>query len=75
MEIEIKVIANASKNAVKEEADVFKVYVTAQREKGKANKQVVKLLAQHFNVSKSTVEIIKGEKSNRKVVIVKDNIR
>ena len=70
MRIEIKVISNASKSAVKKDADVLKVYVTAQREKGKANKQVIKLLAQHFKVSKSSVEIVKGESSSKKVVLI-----
>ena len=35
MKIEIKVITNASKNIIKEEDNVFKVYVTAQRERAK----------------------------------------
>ena len=75
MKIEIKVITNASKNIIKEEDNVFKVYVTAQREKGKANKQVIKLLAKHYDISKSSLEIIKGEKSNKKIVLVKNNIK
>ncbi len=75
MKIEIKVITNASKNIIKEEDNVFKVYVTAQREKGKANKQVIKLLAEYFDVNKSSLEIIKGEKSNKKIVLVKNNIK
>ena len=75
MKIEIKVITNASKNIIKEEDNVFKVYVTAQREKGKANKQVIKLLAKHLDVNKSNLEIIKGEKSNKKIVLVKNNIK
>ena len=75
MKIEIKVITNASKNIIKEEDNVFKVYVTAQREKGKANKQVIKLLAKHLDVNKLNLEIIKGEKSNKKIILVKNNIR
>ncbi len=74
MEIEIKVIANASKSAVKKEAGILKLYVTAQREKGKANKQVIKLLAQYFAVNKSSIEIIKGERSSKKTILI-ENIK
>ena len=75
MKIEIKVITNASKDIIKEEDNVFKIYVTAQPEKGKANKQVIKLLAKHLDVNKLNLEIIKGEKSNKKIILVKNNIR
>jgi hypothetical protein len=75
MEIKIKVIANASKNLVKKEADIFKVYVTTQREKGKANKQVIKLLSQYFNVGKTDLEIVKGEKNNKKIISIKKNFK
>ncbi len=74
MKIEVKVIANASKNTVKKEADILKIYVTAQREKGKANKQVIKLLAQYFAVNKSSIEIIKGERSGKKTILI-ENIK
>jgi uncharacterized protein (TIGR00251 family) len=70
MEIEIKVISNASKNTIKKEENLLKVYVTAQREKGKANRMVIKLLADYFKISKSAVKIIRGEKSNKKTVLV-----
>ena len=74
MKIEVKVIANASKNTVKKEADILKIYVTARREKGKANKQVIKLLAQYFAVNKSSIEIIKGERSGKKTILI-ENIK
>ena len=72
MERTVKVIANASKDRVKDGDGFLKVYVTAQREKGKANKQVIKLLARHFKVGKGNLEIIKGEKSGKKVIFIKD---
>ncbi|RUM87332.1 MAG: hypothetical protein DSZ24_06440 [Thermodesulfatator sp.] len=40
----------------------------APPEKGKANKQLVEVLAKHFGVKKSSVKILKGETSHNKVV-------
>lgn len=71
MNIRIKVIANASKDRVKNEGDILKVYVTAQREKGKANKRLIDTLAKHFKISKSDIEIVSGEKSNKKNIYFK----
>lgn len=69
MIIMIKVITNAKKNEVTEEGDNFlKVKLTAVPEKGKANAELTKLLAEKFNVSKSKIEIIKGLTAKTKLV-------
>ncbi len=66
--VEIKVITNARKNEVIQEGDILKVRVTAPPIEGRANQAVIELLADYFAVTKSTVRIIKGEKSKNKVV-------
>ncbi len=48
----------------------LKIYLTAVPVQGKANKELIKLLAEKLGVSKSRIEIIKGEKSKEKVVKV-----
>ena len=48
----------------------LKIYLTAVPVDGKANKELIKLLAEKLGVSKSRIEIIKGEKSKEKVVKV-----
>ncbi len=48
----------------------LKIYLTAVPVDGKANKELIKLLAEKLGVSKSRIEIIKGEKSKEKVVEV-----
>ncbi len=68
MNVQVKVVANAAKNMVKSEGDYLKVYVGAQREKSKANKEVIRVLAEHFKISKSDIEIVSGEKTNKKTV-------
>jgi len=68
MRIEIKVIPKSSRNLVKEENGRLKVYVTAPRDKNKANKAVIEELAVHLNVKKNRLSIIQGEHSSVKVV-------
>lgn len=45
----------------------FKVSVTAPPIKGFANKAIIELLADYFNVSKSQVKLISGFSSKEKV--------
>ena len=66
--IKIKVIPNAKKDKVLEEGDLFKVYVNAPAVDGKANKALIGVLAEHFNILKSGIRIIRGEKSKEKVI-------
>ena len=71
MKIDIKVIAKAKKNMVKEEGSGrYKVYVNAPAIEGKANKAVIGILAEFFGVSKSEIEIVKGAYSREKVVTI-----
>lgn len=66
MQLEIKVIPGASKNMIKEEDGIIKVYLTVPPVDGKANQALIKFLAKHYDVSKSSIEIIRGEKSRHK---------
>lgn len=68
MKIEVKVVTGAPKNWLKEDGEIWKLYIKAQPIDGKANAAVVEFLAAHFDVSKSQIEIIKGLKSKRKTI-------
>ncbi|MCB0374415.1 MAG: YggU family protein [Sinomicrobium sp.] len=66
--ITVKVIPNARKNEVIPENGRFRVKVAAPAADGKANKAVIKALADHFKVKERKITIIKGEKSREKQV-------
>ncbi len=68
MLIKVKVIPKSSQNIVVQEGNIFKVKITDAPEKGKANKKVIKLLANEFGVAKSQVEIVRGLTKREKVV-------
>lgn len=69
--IYVKVTPKAGKNQVKKITEnEYKVWLTATPEKGKANKALIKLLAEYFGVSKSNVRILVGQTARIKIVDV-----
>ena len=68
MIIKVKVVPKSSKVSIEERGNVLHVKLTAPPDKGKANKQLIEVLAEHFGVKKSKVKILKGETSHNKVV-------
>lgn len=69
--IEIKVVANAKTREVKEMPDgTLRVRTNKPRDAGRANEDVIALIAEHFDVAKSEVEIVSGFTATRKRVVV-----
>jgi uncharacterized protein (TIGR00251 family) len=68
--IQLKVTPNSSKSEVKLENGVFRVKLKSKPVDGKANLELVKLLAEHFRVPTSSIRILRGLKSRDKVVQV-----
>jgi len=66
--LNIRVIPNARQNRVLDEEGQLKVHITAPPVGGKANKALIELLADYCKVKKSSIKIVKGEKSRDKVV-------
>ncbi len=63
--LRVKVTPRAKKERIKREnlsdgSILYKVYVTAPAEDGKANEAVIALLANALNVAKSRLKIIRG---------------
>lgn len=71
MILNIKVIAGAKKDLVKKENDILKVYIHQPAVQGKANKALVEVLSEYFQVKKSQISILKGQHSSRKLVEIK----
>ena len=69
MIIEVKVIAGASNILVnKLKKGSYKVKLIAPAEKGKANKQLKKVLAEYFKIAPSEIEIMKGFGKANKII-------
>ena len=71
--VSVKVQPNASKDrVVGEYADQLKIAVTVAPEKGKANKSVIKVLSRLLGVKSSDIEILSGETSRDKKVLIRN---
>ena len=69
----VKILPNASKNAIiKTDENSIKVKITAQPIDGKANKALIEFLSKQFKVPKSYFEILKGETSKEKSILIKN---
>ena len=68
MKISIRVMPNSKTEEVVKEGDRFLVRVKAPAKEGKANRAVVKLLAEHFKVAQGSITIVSGLKNRNKVV-------
>lgn len=71
--LRIKVTPKASSERIKKDvstdgAVLYKIYVTAAPEDGKANEAVIKLLAKALGVAKSNLTIIHGHTSREKTI-------
>ncbi|MEM3404242.1 MAG: DUF167 domain-containing protein [Nitrososphaeria archaeon] len=60
------------KDFIKVDGDKIQVWLTSKPKDGKANFELIKKIARHFNLSSSNVRILSGLKSRRKVVEVLD---
>jgi len=67
--ISVKIIPRAKKIEVIElTPDSFKIRLTAAPVDGKANDQLIKILAKHLKIAPSCLEIAKGLTSRNKIV-------
>jgi uncharacterized protein (TIGR00251 family) len=69
--LSVRVVPKASRSEIVGlEGDTLKVRVAAPPERGKANKELIKLLAGAFGVRNDQVEIVRGHRARRKRVQV-----
>ncbi|ACB97135.1 DUF167 domain-containing protein [Beijerinckia indica] len=73
VEIAIRVTPKASANRIVVEtapdgSERLRIYVTTVPENGKANRDVLRLLAKHLDIPPSSLEIIRGSTGRDKIV-------
>lgn len=74
--LRVKVRPNAAETRVKEimADETVKIDLSAAPEKGKANLELIKFLAEEFDVDKSRIKIISGAGERVKLVKITQNI-
>ncbi len=68
MKIKVKVTANARVEEVNKGEDGYSVRVKAPAKEGKANRAVIKALAEYFKVPQSSIRIVSGIGGKNKIV-------
>lgn len=68
MILNVRVSPKASRNLVKKEGDVYKIYLTKPAQNDLANKQLLGLLADYLGARKYQIKIIKGFKGRDKLI-------
>ena len=68
MKINVRVIPRAKINRVEVQPDgTLRVHTTTAPTDGKATADVIKMLARHYSVPKTSIKLIRGETSRDKV--------
>lgn len=68
--LEVKVTAGAKSNSFKKENELYYIRIMAKAIDGKANKSIIEFLAKELNIKKKDIEIIRGEKSGKKIISI-----
>ena len=68
--IKVKIVPNSSRNEIILEEEFIKVKVTAQAIENKANKALIEFLSKQFKLPKTSIQIIKGETSKDKTILL-----
>jgi uncharacterized protein YggU (UPF0235/DUF167 family) len=68
MRINVRVIPRAKLNRVEVQPDgIVRVHTTTAPTDGKATADVIKMLAEHYNVPKTSIKLVRGTTSRDKV--------
>jgi len=71
MLIRVHVTPNAKQaRVVKVSEDYFEVWVDEKAIAGRANKRLLEILSEHFNIPKSRITIIRGTRTRNKTIQV-----
>jgi hypothetical protein len=69
MRIYLKVITRSSQQKVEKVSEGnYKIWIHSVPEKGKANQEIINILANYFGVSKNKINIIGGKTSSKKII-------
>ena len=69
--VKIRIVPNSSKNEIILEDEFIKIKITAQPIENKANKALIEFLSKTFKIAKSNIEIVKGDTSKEKTLLIR----
>lgn len=72
MIISVRLQPKSSQNRLEQDGETYKAWVSAPPVDGAANEALIKLVAKHFGVAPSRVQLIKGQTSRQKTLKIND---
>lgn len=72
MNIKVRVIPRAKKSKIETFNEGLKVYLNSPAAEGRANKELIDMLAKHYKARKCNVTIIKGHKQRNKLIQISE---
>ena len=73
MKIQVKVKTKQQESKVLQTRDFeYTLWVKALPDKNKANEEIISLLARHFSVNRTKIQIKTGKTSSRKTILIKE---
>jgi len=72
MKVQVRVTPKASKIKVQHFNQGLKVYLHSPAAEGKANKELIEILATYYNTKKYNISIIKGKTTRDKVIEISE---
>jgi hypothetical protein len=71
MKFFIKVTPNSKQPSIEKVSEnSYNIRVNAPTKEGRANKALIEILSEHFNIPKSRISVIKGLASRNKVIAI-----
>ena len=75
MRVQVRVIPRARQEAIEKMSNgTLRVKVTEPAEGGRANAAVIEALAEHFNVPKRCVTILRGQTGRQKLIEIEEKL-
>lgn len=68
--IRLKIIPNSSRNEIIFDGENLKIKLMAQPIENKANKALIEFLSKQLKITKSNIQIIKGETNKEKTLLI-----
>ncbi len=68
--LRVRAVPMSRRASVEQGKDFVKVRLTSPASDGRANKELIEVLAAHFQLKKSEIRIVRGLKSRQKIVAV-----
>lgn len=76
MKIKVKVHTNSKTKSIgKDTNGVFQVYTSQRPIEGKANEEVIKIIAEYFKIKPNKIFIESGKKSKEKIIEITSDLK